>query len=134
MSLGKIVLRLWGNSIMKRGILTESSKEKITDFMGECNPQRVLRLMPYLHHCLMNGSRIETRRMDEDEIALLELLEDNLALQIVDERLACCKALWELMSACLYDCYVAKTNIFDMASELLEDLTEQQTIKEDFQI
>ena len=86
---------------MARGAFTEELATKYNVTLKE------LRLIPYVQYCLLNHTPIDIRRVDEEELEILEKWKsDNKIHESDDNRLSCTKEFWDWMNAILWESYV----------------------------
>lgn len=62
---------------MGRGMLTEEVKAKALEVMGLPIDQVELRLMPYVHYCVINEQAMEPRKVNQTEREILQVWRDR---------------------------------------------------------
>lgn len=87
-----------------RGIYTEEIKSKygIT--------QEELRLIPYLHYCIINHQRLCYEKLTIQEVDILEKWQKEglIIASYIDTCVITSRSFWDKMSDILYDSYAAR--------------------------
>ena len=91
----------------QRGILTEAVQEKARAFLEREITVKELRLYPYLDFCWKNGGRLDTRKIDLDELSIINNLCNTGLLDIVDvDRITPTRELYDYVQDVLAEAYV----------------------------
>lgn len=91
----------------QRGILTEAVQEKARAFLQREITVKELRLYPYLDYCWKNGGRLDTSKIDLDELSVIDSLCNTGLLGIVDvDRMTPTRELYDYVQDVLAEAYV----------------------------
>ena len=86
---------------MARGAFTEELATKYNVTLKE------LRLIPYVQYSLLNHTPIDIRRVDKEELDILEKWESDGKIHTSDDnKLSCTKEFWDWINAILWESYV----------------------------
>lgn len=87
-----------------RGVLTEEIKLKygIT--------QEELRLIPYLHYCIINNQRLDLEKLTRQEVKILLKWENEgfIIASFEDPCVITSRRFWDIMSDVLFDAYATR--------------------------
>lgn len=89
-----------------RGMLTESVKKMSLDFLGREITTRELRLYPYIDFTLKNDFTFDMRKINEEEIEILDMLMEESHLVYNREHLVVTKAFYDYIQIILFETYV----------------------------
>ena len=88
---------------MARGCLTDEIRNKYGITLKE------LRLLPYFQYLLMNEEHVDPRKIDYEELAILQEWRDEGKITYsVSEPCTCTKEFWNWMNEILWESYVPK--------------------------
>ncbi len=94
--------------MMGRGALTDKAQEIAKEFLGREITKRELRLIPYIHHQLLNEQKIEPDCINREERdVLIEWdKEGYIGWHMSGHRLIIKKKFWDFMCEILFTTYV----------------------------
>lgn len=76
---------------MSRGKLTEAVKWKSKELLGYEISQNELRLLPYISYIMQNEQKIDYKKINEEEIEILQKWSDNKYIIMSDSKITITK-------------------------------------------
>lgn len=90
-----------------RGALTERVQEKAREHLGREISTRELRLIPYIQYLLVNDGRLEERKVNDEEIGIIEnWAEKGWISGVIEEKQVVSESFWKAMNDILWVSYV----------------------------
>lgn len=91
----------------KRGQLTQAVADKARELLGKEITQVELRLMPYAQYVMLNGQRIERRKINDEELQILGDWRERGWIEGGAPDMAISKDFWTAIHEILWLAYVA---------------------------
>ena len=95
---------------MGRGMLTEKIQEMAKEFLGYEIDTDELRLIPYVHYCLVNEQKVDPVKMNREDRTIFARWKKAGHIDGDMTRLAVTKEFWDFMCAILFVSYVDINN------------------------
>ena len=86
-------------------MLTPDIEELADKLLGTDFNTCMLRLIPYLHHTIINAGLLDVERMNSEEQEIVMLWQTMGYLTANKGRLTCSRAFWTAMSEILWESY-----------------------------
>lgn len=89
-----------------RGRMSERIKQKSLELLGYEISQEELRFMPYVHYVMVNEQRIEPRKINQEERAILSKWRKEGYLTGGMSLMEITKEFWDILSEIVFLAYV----------------------------
>ncbi len=96
---------------MERGQLTDEIRALAKSFLGREITVRELRLYPYLDYQMKNEQRLDPRRVNQEERAILQILRDGGHIEGGAAGLSMTKEFYDYLQQVLWVGYVAYESV-----------------------
>lgn len=93
---------------MARGALTPEIKARSTELLGYEIGLRELRLMPYIQFVMMNDQRLDPRKINEEERAILSKWREAGHIEGGASGLSITREFWDIINDLLFMGYVSQ--------------------------